>query len=122
MAQLTVCRFVIDVSEDSSVSNEQDVRQFRVKAIQMPTAWTAADIGFYSRPGLAAGDPGNETSQLAFVIQAVVATYRVLTIEEQAMAEGCAFLTLRSLDSASLPDPEAQLADRLLIAVVEPRH
>lgn len=121
MGPLTKCRFVIDVSEDDAISNEQDLSAFRLVAIQMPADWTAADIAFYSRPRLDPGDGGNATSQLAFVIQVAADTYRVLTEGEQAMSDGLWMTKLVSVDHASLPDEEAQGADRALIAVLAPR-
>lgn len=121
MAQLDIVRWKIDTGDDDTTSNEIDLRSRRLVAIQMPTAWTAAAIAFYARPGLPKGDPGNDVAQLAFVVEASAEQYRVLTQGEQAMAAGLAWTTIVSVDPDSLPDTVAQADDRLLIGVTEPR-
>lgn len=123
MGQLTICRFKIKIADSTTVSNEQDLRGFRLVALHMPTAWdTSATVSFTARPGLARGDTadGNDAHQAvadsdgaALAISVAASKYVVFTTIEKDLVGGLAF--------AKLVAAGAQSVDREIIGVLQPR-
>jgi hypothetical protein len=120
------------IPNGASESNEVDLRPYKLRAIQMPAAWTDADLSFLSRPGvtstssvLAAGASdalqvvrATEDAPLEVVIGVQLACYHVLLDGDRVLVEGLAITKVCSGNSAARVN---QGADRTLLLVVEPR-
>lgn len=121
MSFLTHIRFKITVAQSTTVSNEQDLRGLEMVGLHCPAALDAsATVTFFSRPGLAAGDPADDTPRAvkdsdgaALAISIGAQTYVVFTAIEKELVNGLAYATLVAVG--------AQSADRIFTAVCKPR-
>lgn len=121
MPALTKLTFTIP--NGASVSQEVDVRAWQVVAIQMPAAWTAANLTFKSRQGNADGatgvsqsvydDGGTELS-----VTAAVDRYIAITGAKLDALTAVAFLVIRSGTAGAAVN---QGAARDLVVLVAPR-
>jgi hypothetical protein len=116
MAQLTVVRFVIE--NGSTASNEQDVRDFQLLALQMSPAWTAANITLKARAGLDRIDPVFADDDLVEVVDGdglaislTVAAAKYVVLTGDALDAMAAVAYLQLVSSAT------QLGQRTILGV-----
>lgn len=114
-------RITATIANGAALSDELDLRNWRITAIQYPAAWTAADLSVQAAPevGDVAGtygevflDPGTGTGA-ALAIDAAASQLTVLT--GQHSIGGC-FVKLRSGPSGA---PVNQGAARTIFVYVE---
>lgn len=114
---------IVVADDDDESTGEVDLRNCRLLAVQMPATWTAAALAFFSRPGLPKGHQGNDTPQLALVLEVSAGQYRTLTEDERSMADGLAVTSIQSILAADLPTVTGvtQAADRVIVPMGAPR-
>lgn len=114
---LTALRATIGVG--TAVTDEIDLRSWRVLAIQMPADWDTAAITFSSRPSTddvvqSVVDSGGSEASIS-----VAADQYLIPVDADRIAlEGLALTTIRS---GTAGVPVNQTADRELVLVVERR-
>jgi hypothetical protein len=99
-----------------SVSNEQDMRMWRLIAIEMPAAWTAASLSFKSASASGAEVPFTDTAG-AEVTFTVAASKYVAVSDTNNAYRSLAFTQLVSGTNAA---PVAQGANRVVNLLVLP--
>ena len=110
------------ILEEEDTSTPVRLEGMKLRAIVIPDDWTAADVVFWSRPVLFAGDPQTADYALVFAIQVVAGQYRVLTEDERSMAEGLWDTKIVSSLHADVSTPVTQDSEVTILAIAEPRH
>ena len=109
----------IDISEDTSIGQEVIQAEYHASmAIHVPSAWTAADIGFLAcdtETGTFAPVKGSDGSRLKIT---TVATAAAGWYAAPAGVMDHRFLKLASIDTAD-ESAEAQAADRALVVMLK---
>lgn len=108
------------IASGVALSQEIDLRECRIVAIQMPADWDTAAITFSSRPdpdGISQSVTDSGGTEVS--VTAAADQYLVMVDADRVAVEGLAFTKVRS---GTLSSPVNQTADRDVVLVVEPRY